>query len=305
MPVLRYPIDRIEEDSDYLQINVIEYKPPGLGRTGGGFFELPSFGGSTTIKKSKGTIILPIPAGLTDMNGVTWNGDQINSIAGRAFGDLSSIIGEGDLGGDYSMENIVAKVKAMADSGKDTAINFLNELESPDVREALKTFFISKAVNVFGANTTPNSLLSRTQGQVLNPNLELLFQGVQLRTFSFEFSFTPRSRAESDQIKAIIYTFKRRMAAKTNTCKSGSKGVFIKSPDVFQLQFKQGSKDHPFLFSMKTCALKNMNVNYTGTGNYAVYSDSTPVKMSMRLDFQELNPVYEEDYSKVKKGVGF
>ena len=125
--------------------------------------------------------------------------------------------------------------------------------------------------------------------------MELLFKGVQLRTFPFSFSFTPRSRDESLIVKQIINIFKRSMAAKTATA-SASKvpldGIFIQSPDIFELRFMRGGRPHPFLYKMKPMALKSMNVNYSDTGAFITYEDSTPVKMSMNLSFTELNPIY-------------
>ena len=54
-------------------------------------------------------------------------------------------------------------------------------------------------------------------------------------------------------------------------------------------------------------ALLNMAVNYAGAGTYATYDDATPVHMKLDLSFQELNPVYSEDYEteEGKEGVGF
>ena len=54
-------------------------------------------------------------------------------------------------------------------------------------------------------------------------------------------------------------------------------------------------------------ALSNMAVNYTGAGTYATYDDTTPVHMKLSLSFQELNPVYAEDYEddQGKIGVGY
>lgn len=52
-------------------------------------------------------------------------------------------------------------------------------------------------------------------------------------------------------------------------------------------------------------AMKGMQVNYTGSGTYAVYGDSTPVHMKMTLNFQELNPIYYEDYQDTDIGVGY
>ena len=172
-----------------------------------------------------------------------------------------------------------------------------------NTRSILRDYFVAQAVNVFGANVSGTELTSRVSGQVLNPNLELLFQGVQLRTFNFGFELAPRSRQEARQIKEIISTFKQAMAPRTSTAGS-RRGIFIKSPDVFRLEFKKGGKKHPFLFSMKTCAMTGMAVDYTGAGSYETYEDGTPVIMNMALSFQELNPIYREDYKGVR-GVGY
>ena len=43
-------------------------------------------------------------------------------------------------------------------------------------------------------------------------------------------------------------------------------------------------------------ALKNMSVNYTGSGTYATYTDTSPVHYKLNLQFQELDPIYAEDY---------
>ena len=54
-------------------------------------------------------------------------------------------------------------------------------------------------------------------------------------------------------------------------------------------------------------ALTNMTVNYTASGAYATYEDATPVHLQMTLQFQELNPIYNEDYDDIplEKGVGY
>ena len=84
-----------------------------------------------------------------------------------------------------------------------------------------------------------------------------------------------------------------------------SGGLFIKSPDVFLLEYKKGSQKHPFLNSFKVCALTSMAVNYTGAGTWTTYSDSTPIKITVDLSFKELEPIYYEDYTNEKTGVGY
>ena len=59
----------------------------------------------------------------------------------------------------------------------------------------------SSALGIFGANVSTEQLLARQSGQIFNPNLELLFNGVTLRSFSFSFKMTPRSAQEARQCK--------------------------------------------------------------------------------------------------------
>ena len=96
------------------------------------------------------------------------------------------------------------------------------------------------------------------------------------------------------------------MAARSSST-SGGTGLFISAPSIFKISYKSGGSPHPFLPVFKPCALINMEVNYTGSGIYATYNDGTPVHLKLTLSFQELNPVYFEDYSSTdgSKGVGY
>jgi hypothetical protein len=120
---------------------------------------------------------------------------------------------------------------------------------------------------------------------------------VSLRNgFSFSFDMVPRSKRESDEIKDIIRFFKSESAAQKGAASGDASGLFLKSPSVFRLRYMSGGKDHPFLNQFKICALNAMSVDYTASGTYATYSDATPVHMQMTLTFQELTPIYREDY---------
>ena len=139
--------------------------------------------------------------------------------------------------------------------------------------------------------------------------MELLFKSVSLRSFTFGFDFAPRDADEALEVKNIIRAFKKYMAPKNagqnNSTNSGPGGIFISSPNVFQLEYRTGNKKHPFLNSFKPMALTNMSVNYAASGAYATYEDATPVHLQMNLAFQELNPVYFEDYTDSDTGVGY
>ena len=140
----------------------------------------------------------------------------------------------------------------------------------------------AQALGIFGANVSINQLLARESGQVFNPNMELLFNGPTLRNFNFTFKMMPRSADESEEIKQIIRFFKRGMAPK-----AGSGNLFLKTPNVFELRYRQGNGEHQFLHRFKQCFLENISVNYTGEGVYSTYDDGTPVSMNMNLAFKD------------------
>jgi hypothetical protein len=189
----------------------------------------------------------------------------------------------------------------MAMSGVDALKNVFNKLGAASQtaigQDLSQTFFASKAAEALTGNGDFNQALSRQTGAVFNSNTELLFSGVSLRSgFSFSFDLVPRSKKESDEIKDIIRFFKSESAAQKGAIGGGAAGLFLKSPSVFRLRYMSGGKDHPFLNQFKICALNAMSVNYTASGTYATYSDATPVHMNMTLTFQELTPIYREDY---------
>ena len=149
-----------------------------------------------------------------------------------------------------------------------------------------------------------NQIISRATGQVFNQNVELLFSGVTMRpAFSFSFDIVPRSQAESATVKDIIRAFKINMTPKKGTTDTSGGGLFVKAPNVFKLQYMSGKDVHPFLHKFKPCALTQMSVNYNGSAQYASYPDATPVHMQMTLQFQELSPIYAEDYETSREGL--
>jgi hypothetical protein len=289
----RYPQKSIGKDDDYLEIGVIEYVPPGF-ETGKNNLKLKTGTETNSNKKARYTIQLPIPANIGDTNQVNWGDDSMNPLVAYGSEQIGDALKSGQL------------QKGIADVYNNTVSTAKEILTKGGGQDLISKYFQSQLVNSLGANTTPEGLLSRASGSVLNPNLELLFSGVNLRSFAFDFDFAPRNLEESNVVKQIIRIFKQSMAPKTGSNTSGA-GLFIEAPNVFLLKYKTGSRDHPYLNKFKPCALTNMGVNYTGSGSYATYADKTPVHMKLNLSFTELNPIYNEDYNEIplSQGVGY
>ena len=87
---------------------------------------------------------------------------------------------------------------------------------------------------------------------------------------------------------------------------AGGTNTFLRTPNVFELRYRQGNDEHQFLNKFKQCFLESISVNYTADGAYATYDDGTPVSMVMDLSFKEIEPVYDVDYTEESyRGVGY
>ena len=93
------------------------------------------------------------------------------------------------------------------------------------------------------------------------------------------------------------------MAPKTGGSLVGSGNWFLKSPNLFNLRYRSGRRDHPFLNKFKQCFLTDVQTTYTADGTYATYDDGTPVSMQLDLSFKEVEPIYDVDYDQ-GPGVG-
>ena len=302
----RYPLKALDNTTDWLSIKIFEYVLPAggsqfsIGSAAQGFkdskFQAANF--SQTLSKSNISpqfyITLPIPQNITDSTSVTWGEDTVNPLAAAGVGVAAGVL-----------KDPAGGVTAMMEAIKGTFKNI-----DQNTLTSLNTYVAAQAVSALGANVSAQGLLTRSTGQVLNSNLELLFQGVNLRSFPFTFEFAPRSEPEAYQVKQIIRTFKQSMSPRSGGAGSGTNtnaGLFVSSPKVFQLEYKSGNNSHPFLNVFKPCALSDISINYTGSNTYTTYADGTPVHITMSLTFKEINPVYFEDYNteQGKKGVGY
>jgi len=272
---LTFPEGLGRTDQDVIKFSMLEYTPRGLTTSGN------KFGPSDRPKGRKiiGSIVLPIPAGIGDQNNVTWGPNSMNVGQMAAAGIGMELLGD-------------SKEKGAIDGTIDALSS-----NNPDVKEAIKSALAAAAT---GGN--PNALLGRTTGNILNPNMELLFSSPALRPFNFNFLLSPRNTRESSTIVKILRFFKQGMAP----IRSES-NLFLKSPHTFQMQYlHRGSDDHKFLNRFKECALQSLGVNYTPNNNYSVYEDGSMQAYQMNMTFTELTPVFNDEYpSDGDSSVGF
>ena len=269
------------DGQDFLKIDMMAFKPTKLK---GGAEEVngkAQLTGSLGVsdrdpdRQTIGTVILPVPGGIQDSQQVSWTEDKINPMQLALANIALSTISEGVKEGATNATDLVKSA-----------------LKSEDTKTALGTYIAAQASGA-------QNLLTRTTGAVMNPNMELLFNAPGMRNFSFAFTLAPRSKEEAKTVIKIIRFFKQGMAP----IRSKSR-LFLKSPHTFRLAYKRngsensgfGVNDHPYLNKFKECAMSSFGVNYTPNGAYSTYDDGVMTAYQINMNFQEMNPIYNDDY---------
>ena len=274
---LRYPTDIAQTTQDVVKFDMLEFSPKPLTQSGG-FGQGERSDAST---RTLGSTILAIPGGIKDSNSTGWGDGSMNALevalAGIALGGIQD--------GGEGLTNSITQTIGNVVGGSD------------DVKNAIAASFAGSAAGV------GQQLLTRTTGAILNPNMELLFKGPSLRPFDFSFLLAPRDPGEAEEVINIIRFFKQGMApirSKSN--------LFLRSPNTFKVTYLhrgESGKEHFGLNKFKECALLGLNVDYTPNANYATFTDGTMVAYRLTMRFQELEPVFNDDYQNEQNSIGF
>ena len=296
----KYPTT-IESGQDYMIINIFNYKVADIFGSGGvanispgAFLEGQSLS-SREFKESLANIRLPVPNNIMEANQTKWGSSELNNLAAGLLAGATGTVGG------------VAETDFMT-AGKYTrdTVKSILEGKTPGktlIKQKLTLGAASKLINKLGVKVDAEAFRARATGTVVNPNLELLFNGPSLRQFQFQYKLTPRSLEEAKQIRGIIKTFKKAMAPKRGT--AAEDAFFLGAPNVFQLKFMRGTGENKYLPSIKTCALTNFSANYTADGFYSAYYDGQPISIDIVLQFGELTPIYNDHYTIDTESVGF
>jgi hypothetical protein len=159
---------------------------------------------------------------------------------------------------------------------------------------------IPKALDT-GLSTVSNTIAAFGQaglskaGYAVNPQMQLLFQGIGFREYQMSFIFTPYSQQEAQQVQKIIKMFRTNAAPKIVT-ESG--GMFFIPPSSFTLDFLFNGQTNPFISKVAESVITGVDVNYSPNG-FSAHDDGSPVQTTLTLQFKEIQLV---DKTKIQQG---
>ena len=271
---MRYPLELNQIDTDYVVFSHTEYTPNKFQRSGAA---PPSGAG--------GSIVLYMPNSTPSIGARQgWGEQDFSGPIGELKRDLGGFLAESAADADVSSaENAKQSARAAVD-------NFKTRFESSKgkVGGAVQQGIVMGAAGIAG--TSPNQLMALTRGQIYNPNVELLYEGPKIRSFSFNYSFIPKSAAEAAAVNSIIKEFRMWSAPAEN-------GGMFDIPHVWQVTYMNGAAPNTKLNYFKRAALTNVVVQANaGLSMHSSHADGQPIVYNMALSFTEVDLVLRGDH---------
>jgi len=153
-----------------------------------------------------------------------------------------------------------------------------------------------KAADAFAPGV--KALAQIEMGKIMGSQMELMFEGVGRRNFSFTFVFIPKSERESQVVDQIIKKFKYHMLPSF----VGDSRRSMTIPDMFDITYMHKGDQNAFLNKISTCFLESADVTYGGDrfNSYgeAQTLDGTkgapPQRTTLTLAFKEIEIMTRE-----------
>ena len=275
---LKFPLTIGNTDMDVIKFSMLEFSPREITQNG----SASKLGGRGEKRNAIGTVVLPIPGAITDQNNADWGDGRVNPLQLAGLEIAGAALARG---GGFGDAGAAAKRQLEGLSASST-----------QAKDVLKGIISAAAVGI-----SADEVLARTQGAVVNPNLELLFKGPTLRPFNFTFQMGARNEGESDEIMKILRFFKQGGSPQRTQAQ-----YLVKAPHTFQIEYlHRGGGQNKYLNKIKECALLSVGVNYTPNNNYATFENGAPVAVELSLSFKELEPVFNDQHGPDDNNVGF
>jgi len=140
---------------------------------------------------------------------------------------------------------------------------------------------VMATVNTVAPGAT--ALLALEKGAIRTPKMELMFEGIGRREFSYEFTFIPKDAEEAVTIESIVKQFKYHMAS------NFSDDTFreMEIPSFFNIKYMYRGDENTHLNKISTCALEGMDVSYGGD-RFVSYEGGVPQTTKISLKFKEM-----------------
>ena len=177
-------------------------------------------------------------------------------------------------------------------------------------RSMIKTGFLP---NMSGVSAEVQEMMQRALNKIaldtldfgknraFNPQKEIMFEGMDFRTYDMSFQFRPNSKEEANEVNDIIWCFKTAMLPDTFQHANNNAGEFSENyfnlPNNVKISWEGliSNKMDGFLDSFIT----GCNVSYNGGNKMEMFEDGQPLLIEMQLSFMENILMTQENYQNI------
>jgi len=228
---------------------------------------------------------------------------QLENSATRRLKTAISLYMPPSISVSYGMKYTETEIGMLAETGA-AAIKAFRETSGPTTAKltaatekvfGMETAEIGLERFVQGALDTiapgAKALMQLESGRIIAPRMEVMFEGVGRRDFSYTFIFIPKSVKESRVVEKIIHEFKYHMHPEF----VNDNARLMKFPSTFDILYMYQNGPNNFLNKISTCFLTKMDVEY-GADRFTAYertdgrkgSGAPPQKTKLSLNFSEM-----------------
>lgn len=283
---LTYPKELVPANVDYVTFRPFQYRTnqdiPFSDVNGG------NRGPASAAPAVAEPIVLFMPTSspaVDNQNG--WNSVSFAGPLGALKRDLGvAAVGTIDSIGDGgSISGFVDKVKGQLDSSMGT------------LGGAAKQFGIEVIAGI--SNNSPSNILAISRGKIYSPNVEMIYQGPQVRGFAFNYIFVPKSEEESQMVNKIILHFKKWSSPKPLN------GLF-EIPPVWQIDYMTGGVRNKNMNAFKRSVLTSVSIqDNSQLEMHMSYAGGAPITTTMSLMFQEVDIITRDDHEDGRSNRGY
>lgn len=262
--VLKYPREA-QSGSDFVTITAHKYTTNASGTLG------PAAPG--------GGIVIYMPNSTpTVSNGQNWQDQKFEGPLGKIKRDIgAAVVGGATAGID---KNDPSQSYGIQEGLSSVQSNMGN------IPDAVRQAVISGGAGIAGVSA--NQMMAYSRQQIFNPNVELLYEGPQMRSFGMNFNFIPKSAREADDVRQIIKYLKIYSTP-------ADRGTLYEIPYVFKVTY--GGLAENFMNKFKRAALTSISVQYNGgLDMHATFSNGCPIRTDISLSFMEVDVIVRSDH---------
>ena len=151
----------------------------------------------------------------------------------------------------------------------------------------------SAALQMVGGKPNADLLMGAIGKKLPNPYMQMIFRGVDFRSFAFTFKFVPFSESDCNTIHEIIKALRKNSLPDGGD--AGADAAFLGYPNECEIQYRWKGSENPWIHKFKRAVCTGVDVDYTGQGMFAVMRNGFPANINVTTKWTEVEIVLRRD----------